>query len=51
MLGAGLFPNTADNVAAWVRDPAAMEPGVKMPAVGLTEPQARAVAAYLGSLR
>jgi cytochrome c oxidase subunit 2 len=51
MLGAGLFPNTAAHVAAWVRDPAAMKPGVKMPAVGLTEPQARAVAAYLGSLR
>jgi cytochrome c oxidase subunit 2 len=49
-VGAGLLPATLDNVAAWVRDPAAIKPGVKMPALGLTEAEARAVAAYLLSL-
>jgi cytochrome c oxidase subunit II len=51
MLGAGMLENTPDNVAAWVRDPTVIKPGVKMPALGLTPAQARAVAAYLGSLR
>lgn len=51
MLAAGLRPNTPDNLAAWIRDPAAIKPGAKMPALGLTEAQARAVAAWLLSLR
>jgi cytochrome c oxidase subunit 2 len=50
-VGAGLLPATPENVAAWVRDPAALKPGVKMPALGLSEAEARAVAAYLLSLR
>lgn len=49
-VGAGLLPATLDNVAAWVRDPAAIKPGVKMPALGLTEAEARALAVYLLSL-
>ncbi|MCL6640634.1 MAG: cytochrome c oxidase subunit II [Candidatus Rokubacteria bacterium] len=49
-VGAGLLPATLDNVAAWVRDPEAIKPGVKMPALGLTEAEARALAAYLLSL-
>ncbi len=50
-VGAGLLPATPENVAAWVRDPAALKPGVKMPALGLSEAEARAVAAYLLSLK
>jgi cytochrome c oxidase subunit 2 len=50
-LGAGLFPNTAENVAAWVKDPGALKPGVKMPGLGLTDGEARAVARYLTSLK
>jgi cytochrome c oxidase subunit 2 len=50
-LAAGLFPNTPENVAAWVTDPGAIKPGVKMPALGLSEAEARAVAAYLTSLK
>jgi cytochrome c oxidase subunit 2 len=50
-LGAGMFPNTADNLTAWIRDPTVIKPGVKMPNLGLTEEQARAVATYLLSLR
>src|SRR5439155_32186 len=46
-----LTPNTPDNVAAWVRDPQRLKPGVKMPDLGLTEEQAKAVAAYLTGLK
>jgi cytochrome c oxidase subunit 2 len=50
-VAAGLLPSTPDNVAAWIANPAALKPGAKMPALGLTEAQARAVAAYLLSLK
>ncbi|PYN51536.1 MAG: cytochrome c oxidase subunit II [Candidatus Rokuibacteriota bacterium] len=50
-LAAGMFPSTAATVAAWVKDPIALKPGSKMPALGLTDDQARAVAAYLLSLK
>jgi cytochrome c oxidase subunit 2 len=50
-LGAGLLPNTPENVAAWVTDPGALKPGVKMPALGLTDDQAKAVALYLDTLK
>jgi cytochrome c oxidase subunit 2 len=51
MLAAGMWPNTAENVAEWVKDPQRLKPGVKMPALGLSDEQARAVAAYLMSLK
>jgi cytochrome c oxidase subunit II len=51
MLAAGMWPNTPDNVAAWVKDPQRLKPGVKMPALGLTDDQAQAIAAYLTSLK
>jgi cytochrome c oxidase subunit 2 len=60
-LGAGLLDNTQENIAAWIRDPAAFKPGVLMPGTaeaggglpptGLSEEQVEAVAAYLFSLR
>jgi cytochrome c oxidase subunit 2 len=50
-LAAGLRPNTPENVAAWVRDPQALKPAVKMPGLGLSETDARALAAYLLSLK
>jgi cytochrome c oxidase subunit 2 len=50
-LAAGILPNTLENVAAWVRNPVALKPGVKMPALGLSDAEARAVAAYLTSLK
>jgi cytochrome c oxidase subunit 2 len=49
-LAAGLFPNTPEHVAAWLLNPPALKPGAKMPALGLTPADARAVAAYLVSL-
>lgn len=50
-LAAGMFPNTVENLTAWIRDPTGIKPGVKMPDLGLTEAQARAVATYLMSLK
>lgn len=50
-LAAGMFPATVENVAAWLEDPPALKPGVKMPALGLTREQALAVATYLVSLK
>jgi cytochrome c oxidase subunit 2 len=50
-LAAGMWPNTPDNVAAWVHDPQRLKPGVKMPPLGLTQEQAKAVAAYLVGLK
>jgi cytochrome c oxidase subunit 2 len=50
-LGAGILPNTADNVAAWILDPLRLKPGAKMPVLGLSPAQARAIATYLASLK
>jgi cytochrome c oxidase subunit 2 len=47
----GMFPNTSERVAAWVRDAPALKPGVKMPPFAFTDDQARALAAYLASLK
>jgi len=49
--GAGILPNTVENVAAWIKDPPAIKPDAKMPALGLTDEQARAVATYLIGLK
>lgn len=47
---AGKLPNTADNMVRWIRDPQGIDPGVVMPNLGVTEQQARDMAAYLYSL-
>jgi cytochrome c1 len=47
---AGQLPNTAENLVRWLRDPPAVEPGTAMPVLGLTEQQARDIAAYLYTL-
>jgi len=48
---AGMLPNTPDNLVHWLRDPQSVTPGNAMPSTGLTEQQARDVAAYLYTLR
>lgn len=48
---AGELPNTAENLVRWVKSPPSIEPATAMPIVGLTEQQARDVAAYLYTLR
>ena len=50
-LAAGLLPISIDNVTAWLKNPPAMKPDAKMPPLGLTDEQARAVAAYLIGLK
>lgn len=47
----GVVPNTPDNLVRWIQDPRAIAPATAMPALGLAEPQARDVAAYLYELR
>jgi cytochrome c oxidase subunit 2 len=51
MIASGLWPNTPENVAAWVQHPQRLKPGVKMPDLGLTDEQATALAAYLTALK
>jgi cytochrome c1 len=48
---AGELPNTPSNLIRWIQDPPAVEPRTAMPALGLSEQQARDVAAYLYTLR
>jgi cytochrome c2 len=48
---AGELPNTPANMIRWVRDPQAVEPATAMPNLGVTEQQARDIAAYLYTLR
>ena len=50
-IAAGLLPNTLENLTAWLRDPEAVKPGVKMPNLRLSEAEARSVATYLLSLK
>lgn len=48
---AGSVPNNAENLVEWLLDPQDIEPGTAMPDLGLSEDQARDVAAYLFTLR
>lgn len=48
---AGELPNTPENLVNWIRNPQAIEPHTAMPALGVTDQQARDVAAYLYTLR
>jgi cytochrome c1 len=48
---AGELPNTPENLVRWVRSPQSIEPHTAMPALGLSDQQARDVAAYLYTLR
>jgi cytochrome c2 len=48
---AGLLRNTPPNMVRWLRNPQQVLPGNAMPDMGLTEPDAKDVAAYLYTLR
>ena len=48
---AGMLPNTPDGLVEWLLDPQKIVPGNAMPAVGLSEDEARDVASYLHDLR
>ena len=50
-LGAGILPNTPENVAKWVTDPDAIKPGAQMPTLGIRGDQLSDLVAYLESLK
>ena len=47
----GRLPHTQANLVRWIRNPQAVDPGTAMPSYGVGEADARAMAAYLGTLR
>ena len=47
----GVVTNSPDGMIAWLRDPRAFEPLTAMPVLGVTEQDARDMAAYLFTLR
>jgi len=48
---AGRVPNVPPRLVAWLLDPQALKPGTTMPDMGLTEQEARHIAAFLYTLR
>jgi cytochrome c len=48
---AGRIPNQPARLTAWLLDPPALKPGTAMPAMGLTEQEARHMAAFLYTLK
>jgi mono/diheme cytochrome c family protein len=48
---AGILPNNAANLERWLRAPQAVSPESAMPNLGITERDARDIAAYLSTLR
>ena len=47
----GVLPNTPENMIRWLRNPQAVDPRSAMPPLGVTEQDARDMAAYLSTLR
>jgi cytochrome c2 len=47
---AGEFPNEPATLVRWIIDPPALVPGTAMPAIGVSEMDARNIAAYLYTL-
>lgn len=48
---AGNLPNQFDNLVSWIRNPQGIEPGTAMPNLPVNQAEARAMAAYLYTLR
>jgi cytochrome c2 len=48
---AGMLRNTPQNMTRWIMHPQAVVRGNAMPEMGLSEPQARDIAAYLATLQ
>ena len=47
----GVLPNTPENLMRWIQNPPAVDPLTAMPNVGVTQADARDIAAYLYTLR
>lgn len=50
-LGAGVIPNTAENLRAWVKDPQTIKPGNLMPNMQLNDRELDEVVTYLSTLK
>jgi cytochrome c oxidase subunit 2 len=50
-LAAGTLANTRANLTAWISNPNAIKPGVRMPAIPLNGPQLNALVSYLETLK
>lgn len=50
-IAAGAAPNTPEQLRLWIRNPDAIKPGSKMPAMGLNDQDLDEVTAYLETLR
>jgi cytochrome c oxidase subunit 2 len=50
-IASGAAANTPENLRLWIRQPDAIKPGCKMPAMELSEQDVSAVATYLETLR
>ena len=50
-IASGAVPMTAANLRQWIRNPAVLKPGCKMPAMDLDDQKISAIAAYLETLR
>jgi cytochrome c oxidase subunit 2 len=50
-IASGAARNTHEKLRLWIRNPDAIKPGSKMPAMGLSEQDLEAVTAYLETLR
>ena len=48
---AGVLPNSPENLARWIRSPQEVAPLTAMPTLGVTQRDARDIAAYLATLR
>ena len=47
----GVLPNTPENMVSFIRDPQNAAPRTAMPNLGVSEPHARDMVAYLYSLK
>jgi cytochrome c oxidase subunit II len=50
-IATGVLPRTAAHLADWIRDPQAIKPGNRMPALALSDADRAAIVAYLEQLR
>jgi cytochrome c oxidase subunit II len=50
-IAAGTLKNTDENLARWIRDPQGIKKGVLMPNLGVSEPDSKALAAFLRAHR
>jgi cytochrome c1 len=48
---AGVLPNSFENMVRWLREPQSVDSQTAMPDTGLTDADARDIAAYLVRLR